>query len=74
MKVLLIIATSLLGVLALLSALLWMGSRRRRDGGRQGTDELDYLLTLSAVFIGLACISGVTLLALPGSKKGTGHD
>ena len=37
MKVLLIIATLLFGVLALLSALLWMGgSRRRRDGGRQG--------------------------------------
>lgn len=71
MKVLLIIATSLLGVLAL----LWMGGVAGAvTGGGRGTDGLDYLLTLSAVFIGLACISGVTLLALPGSKKGTGHD
>jgi len=75
MKVLLIIATLVFGVLALLSALLWMGGVAGAvTGGGRGTDELDYLLTLSAVFIGLACISGVTLLALPGSEKGTGHD
>lgn len=37
MKVLLIIATSLLGVLALLSALLWMGGVAGAvTGGRQG--------------------------------------
>lgn len=70
MKVFLIISTVLFGVLALLSALLWMGGVAGAvTGGGRGTDDLDYLLTLSAVFIGLACVSGVTALALLGKKK-----
>ncbi|MGP0170624.1 hypothetical protein ACSVIJ_01960 [Pseudomonas sp. NCHU5208] len=70
MKVLSIISTSLFLILALLSVLLWMGGVAGAvTGGGRGTDDLDYLLTLSAVFLGLACISGVTTLAVLCKKK-----
>jgi type VI protein secretion system component VasK len=72
MKVLLIISMLLFLVLALFSALLWMGGVAGVvTGGGRGTDGLDYLLTLSAVFLGLACFSGVTAWALPVRKKWT---
>ncbi|WAJ38954.1 hypothetical protein OU800_06940 [Pseudomonas sp. GOM7] len=70
MKAFMIICMLLFGVLALLSALLWMGGVAGAvTGGGRGTDDLDYLLTLSAVFLGLACISGVTTLAVLCKKK-----
>lgn len=69
-KVLLIMSMLLFLVLALLSALLWTGGVAGVvTGGGRGTDGLDYLLTLSAVFIGFACVSGVTAWALPGRKR-----
>ncbi|MBA4681462.1 hypothetical protein N5E30_01935 [Pseudomonas chengduensis] len=72
MKVSLVIASLLFLVLALLAALLWMGGVAGAvTGGGRGTDDIRYLLTVSAVFLGLACFSGVTAWALPVRKKWT---
>lgn len=71
MKVSLVIASLLFLVLALLAALLWMGGVAGAvTGGGRGTDDIRYLLTVSAVFLGLACFSGVTAWALPVRKNG----
>lgn len=72
MKVSLVIASLLFLVLALLAALLWMGGVAGAvTGGGRGTDDIRYLLTVSVVFLGLACLSGVTAWALPVRKKWT---
>lgn len=72
MKVSLVIASLLFLVLALLAALLWMGGVAGAvTGGGRGTDDIRYLLTVSAVFLSLACFSGVTAWALPVRKKWT---
>ncbi|WP_447592172.1 hypothetical protein [Aquipseudomonas campi] len=80
MKKLLVLSTLFFLMLALLAALLWMGGVAGAvTGGGRGTDEIRYLLTLSTVLIGLAGISGLTALTLPGKnrptvKKRTDHD
>jgi len=57
-------------VLALLAAPLWMGGVAGAvTGGGRSADNFDYFLILSAVFIGLVCISGVTTWTLSGRKK-----
>ncbi len=69
MKILLGSITLILLVLAVLAALFWMGGVAGVvTGGGRNTSELNYLLTLAGILLGLACLSGLLALVLPGAQ------